>query len=266
MKLFFTVFGAILAAAAVIWGVFSYRENQTKNKQATLDSLKQSIRLAEKYNELLLLQGGEIDPARARHTVILLESFASVIKRDLPDGYSSHGLLTDFIYQYKRAIDYTRQHPERYVFSLNWAEEIEDKLFKLFPNNFALDKNYRDRQVELIKEKELAEIEEEEKRLAKKAFAPIARMIELNLRSIISKISGSAQVKQRGYAIADSAREFSLHELVGKGLEISYPAPILREDYGSTKVSILKGRVLKLTIVCGEHTIEVRHSSEVPIQ
>jgi hypothetical protein len=85
MKLFFTVFGAILAAAAVIWGVFSYRENQTKNKQATLDSLKQSIRLAEKYHELLLLQGGEIDPARARHTVFLLESFASVIKRDLPD-------------------------------------------------------------------------------------------------------------------------------------------------------------------------------------
>lgn len=127
MKLFLTIFTAILAAAAVIWGVQAYRASKAADAAQDLRILKLMTE-SSKMEMVSAVTYGNFDE---HHWVTLnmtpdsARQFERILRTGRVDRTDARSLAFDFVYNYREVIKIVRvKSPE----NLKWADDLEPLL------------------------------------------------------------------------------------------------------------------------------------------
>lgn len=135
MKIFFPTFFAILAAAAVIWGVFIYQQEQEREastRLSILTNLAEQARL--RYDNFSLVK--EIRPDSSTNSSLgTPRDFYEFSKKRLPRDANLTSLKFDFAFRYRQAIALAREKGSYSPEILAWADQMEKELNQFFPQN-----------------------------------------------------------------------------------------------------------------------------------
>jgi hypothetical protein len=136
MKQFFIIFSAILASAAVIFGILNYREKQERESQTILDVLIAYTRLAKQTRDYAAT-AKKIDPERLlrNYQNDEIRTFSRYLKGNLPQGADILGLKFNFINYSRDLVQLAREKCEGDNKVLTWAQQIEADLTTYFPSN-----------------------------------------------------------------------------------------------------------------------------------
>ena len=137
MKLFAIIFSAILAAAAVIWGVASIRQEHARKAASNLVSINNLARAAKAQDERVSqYTNGVIDPKIDGDSVQSVNRFVEAAGKPLPEGAGLSSIRFNYIYSYVDAIKHARASGDEA--SMQWAKDTEAALRKAFPDESLL--------------------------------------------------------------------------------------------------------------------------------
>lgn len=129
MKLFFTIFGAILAAAVVVWAAMAWSKSVDRDRERTRSASLRYAKLAKIFKDLVYENGGKIpvgytwDKASLREP----EYFAAIISRPWPsEGEGMWSVRDDFFSSYRSAIAIAKAGGDPR--SVAWADEMAKRL------------------------------------------------------------------------------------------------------------------------------------------
>jgi hypothetical protein len=127
MKLFWTIFGAILAAAAVIWGVWSFVALRERDAATDLSMMERLAAAAKTADDLATVDrripSVSLDDARDRVLI-----FEQILRRGRVDPTKARSLATALVFDYREVVTVVRgEMPER----REWADEMEALLSRV---------------------------------------------------------------------------------------------------------------------------------------
>lgn len=127
MKLFWTIFGAVLAAAAVIWTVSSFVAAREKSVVGDLSMLESMTRGA-KATEALATEHGKILDLTKDSTLDGARHFEKILRAGRVERSKARSLAFNYVYEYREVIKAVREKiPEH----KSWAEELDGLLTKI---------------------------------------------------------------------------------------------------------------------------------------
>ncbi len=139
MKLWLSIFSAIIAAAVVIWGAMAWSAGQAREKVERLASLETNIRIAAQFAELVAMNDGVYEEKRMRDTQLqVLNDFAKSLAK-LPDQTDRNRLKSEYRRAAYMAIDFvqvkasTEPRNKGIKDTLEWVNELERQLNQVLP-------------------------------------------------------------------------------------------------------------------------------------
>ena len=127
MKLFFTIFAAILAAAAVVWGAMSWAKSIEKDKELPRSAALHMARSAKILSEMTFK--GKLPPEDIweKSSLAAPAQFADTVSKPWPsEGPSKWSVRTDFFFYYGDAVKAAKAGGDPR--SVAWAEEMKKRL------------------------------------------------------------------------------------------------------------------------------------------
>lgn len=130
MKLFFIIFGAILAAAAVIWGVHSHDVAEQERAATTLGLLKSEKELSELSREQVIwrqdVSNLQFDLSQAKSIAVqlsLIKKFKTRVSR-----FEVRSIVEDIVSNYQEEVRIVR---EKYPEQRKWADDMDETLTEI---------------------------------------------------------------------------------------------------------------------------------------
>jgi hypothetical protein len=123
VKLFGTIFTAILAAAAVIWGVWAYNEKQEREAMEDLETLKQYSDDVTGFYDAAVNSQKFIDDLKTSF-ISFAENFNRVLQRRRNPWIKTREYTDNFLLGYRMIVKLDRVNsPDK-----KWANEMEELL------------------------------------------------------------------------------------------------------------------------------------------
>jgi hypothetical protein len=129
MKLFFTIFGAALAAAAVVWGVMSWSKSTDRDKELARAAAVHLAKSAKMLKELVEENSGKLPVGDIweKSSLDAPAHFAATISGGWPsDGPGRWGVRIDFFSSYGTAVETAKAGGDPR--SVAWADEMAKRL------------------------------------------------------------------------------------------------------------------------------------------